>query len=413
MLGYVKFRRYRMFEGESVLSAYADCRSKKLLSNAVGKDGKTVLKSLAIYGANNSGKTAIVDLFATLKSIFDNQWGRLRFSEALFGDDDTTEVEVEFNNGDGLGWVRYGFVYSRSKGFIEEELSLIRYYESGKAKVENVLSIDRRKKEFRLFGHDRSTVVSVVSAARPFLFSISSDLSEYSRLKDYIDCFHRFADSLQIVRLDELPMQATLEAFKSQDEEAKKFIVDFVKLADVSVQSFGYAGSNGEGDDWGLCGSRDLDRLYTEYSKHEAIHRVPSILFDSSGTKRIEALASYLFYALKNGRTLIVDELDNGLHYILTRTIINCFHMLNNDRAQLVFTAHDFTILDRPTMLRKDQLYFTDRQGEGSTLTCAKEYPVCNGGPRGEDSLLRSYQSGDLGRRPYPDFIDLLLGLGE
>lgn len=37
-----------------------------------------------------------------MKSIFDDQWARLRFNEAIFGDDETTEIEVEWSD-DGLG----------------------------------------------------------------------------------------------------------------------------------------------------------------------------------------------------------------------------------------------------------------------------------------------------------------------
>lgn len=414
MLGYLKFKSYRMFEGESVLSAYADCRSKRLLSNAAEHDGRTVLKSLAVYGTNNSGKTSLIDLFAIVKSIFDDQWASLRFGESVFGDAMDTEIEVEFNNNDGLGWIRYGFVYSRSHGFVKENLAHAHYYESGKVRLETVLSIDRGHDEFALFGKDARETLSIVSASRPLLFMISPAFPQYSRLKAYIDCFHRFADSLLIVRMYDVRMEGTIEALKSQDEEAKRFILDFVKLADVSVASFGYEKGSESGldeEEMSLYRNHDFHRLYTEYSKHGAIHRVPSVLFDSSGTKRIEALASYLYYALKRGQTLVVDELDNGLHYILTRTIVNCFNLLSNENAQLIFTAHDFTVLDRPTILRKDQLYFTERQGEESSLVCAKQYSVASGGPRGEDNLLRSYQLGELGRMPLPDFTDLFSGI--
>lgn len=166
MLGYLQFKSYRMLEGISSLSCYADCRSKRLLCNATEKDGRMVLKSLGIYGVNNSGKTGIIDLFAILKSIFDDQWARLRFNEAIFGDDETTEIKVEWSD-DALGWLRYGFAYSRSGGFMKECLSLVRYYVSGKARVDNVLFVDRPKKEFRLFGDKPTADISIISPARP------------------------------------------------------------------------------------------------------------------------------------------------------------------------------------------------------------------------------------------------------
>ena len=38
---------------------------------------------------------------------------------------------------------------------------------------------------------------------------------------------------------------------------------------------------------------------------------VPSLLFDSTGTKKMAALASYIVEALEYGKILIIDELDN------------------------------------------------------------------------------------------------------
>ena len=58
MLGYLQFKSYRMFEGISSLSCYADCRSKRLLCNATEKDGRMVLKSLGIYGLTILAKPA-------------------------------------------------------------------------------------------------------------------------------------------------------------------------------------------------------------------------------------------------------------------------------------------------------------------------------------------------------------------
>jgi len=41
---------------------------------------------------------------------------------------------------------------------------------------------------------------------------------------------------------------------------------------------------------------------------------VPSMIFDSTGTKKIAAIASYVIEALEEGRYLVVDELDSSIH---------------------------------------------------------------------------------------------------
>jgi AAA15 family ATPase/GTPase len=64
---------------------------------------------------------------------------------------------------------------------------------------------------------------------------------------------------------------------------------------------------------------------------------VPSVLFDSVGSKKIEAFVGYIIEALKNGKILIIDELDSSLHFKLTRAIVAMFNNDSNNRAQLIF----------------------------------------------------------------------------
>ena len=56
-------------------------------------------------------------------------------------------------------------------------------------------------------------------------------------------------------------------------------------------------------------------------STYKGVH-VPSMMFDSTGTKKIAAIASYVIEALEQGRILIVDELDSSIHFKLTRAIV-------------------------------------------------------------------------------------------
>ena len=63
---------------------------------------------------------------------------------------------------------------------------------------------------------------------------------------------------------------------------------------------------------------------------------VPSILFDSTGTKKIAALASYIIEGLENGRILVVDELDSSIHFKLTRAIVAMFNNELNSNSQLI-----------------------------------------------------------------------------
>lgn len=60
---------------------------------------------------------------------------------------------------------------------------------------------------------------------------------------------------------------------------------------------------------------------------------VPSLLFDSSGTKKIAALASYVIKALKEGPVLVVDEPDSSINFKLTCSIVSMFNNELNKTA--------------------------------------------------------------------------------
>ena len=42
----------------------------------------------------------------------------------------------------------------------------------------------------------------------------------------------------------------------------------------------------------------------------------------------------------------VIDELDAGLHFKLTRAVVALFNNALNEKAQLIFTTHDVTLLD-------------------------------------------------------------------
>jgi AAA15 family ATPase/GTPase len=68
---------------------------------------------------------------------------------------------------------------------------------------------------------------------------------------------------------------------------------------------------------------------------------------ESDGTQKLIAALPVFLLALKEGRLVIIDELDAKLHPKLLRYIIAMFKnpVLNAKGAQLLFTSHDVTIL--------------------------------------------------------------------
>lgn len=100
------------------------------------------------------------------------------------------------------------------------------------------------------------------------------------------------------------------------------------------------------------------------FQRMESLH----IAKESHGTQNLFALGGYLFDALDEGAIVFIDELDTSLHPFVVKLILNLFQneQTNPHHAQLVFTTHDTSLLDE-TLLRRDQIWFTEKDASGAT----------------------------------------------
>ncbi|HKL58684.1 MAG TPA: AAA family ATPase [Sphaerochaeta sp.] len=85
---------------------------------------------------------------------------------------------------------------------------------------------------------------------------------------------------------------------------------------------------------------------------------------ESSGTLRLFSILLSLIDGVLNGKTFLLDEFDASLHNNMAVFILNLFHA--GDSAQFLFSSHDTNLLDMQ-MLRRDQILFVQKRGDGST----------------------------------------------
>lgn len=130
---------------------------------------------------------------------------------------------------------------------------------------------------------------------------------------------------------------------------------------------------------------------------------------EAEGTKKIFALSPYVFFALEQGATLIVDEFDAKMHPNLTRRIVELFHSTaaNSKNAQLVFITYDSNLLDSQ-LLRRDQISFAQKDKTGATeLYSLVEFK----GIRNDASFEKDYLRGKY--RAVPTNLNQLEALFE
>lgn len=122
---------------------------------------------------------------------------------------------------------------------------------------------------------------------------------------------------------------------------------------------------------------------------------------ESAGTVTLLGMAMLVVDVLGRGAVLGIDELEASLHPMLALELLRLFHdPAHNPRgAQLIFTTHDTNLLgnvvgERP--LRRDQVWFTEKDEAGATHL----YPLTDFQPRKEENLERGYLQGRYGAIP-------------
>ena len=122
---------------------------------------------------------------------------------------------------------------------------------------------------------------------------------------------------------------------------------------------------------------------------------------ESAGNKKLFDLAGALMGAFSEEGAqvlLIIDEIDSNFHPSLLIKLIEMFNdpKINKNNSQLLFTSHDTNLMS-PSIMRRDQFYFAEKQGDEST----KFYSLADlRGIRNDADFAKQYLAGYYGAFP-------------
>ena len=120
---------------------------------------------------------------------------------------------------------------------------------------------------------------------------------------------------------------------------------------------------------------------------------------ESIGTQHFFTRIGGWLQALENGALLVVDQIEDSLHPLLTRRLIKMVQdkAINSKGAQLIFTTHDAMLLDL-NFFRRDQIWFAEKNDE----TCVTElYSLASFSPRKGENVRKGYLQGRFGAIPF------------
>lgn len=376
-----------------------------------------VLTSTCIVGANGAGKSSLVNAMRFVSHFSRPNYrrekdGRIDVEPFIYHSDwkeGPSEFEVMFIQNDTL--YEYGFSLTRLQvirewlfSYTKDETDQRRLFSYTKDETERRKLFsriyDERSDEYKWDLGDSQFVAevdfwkSVTKSNTLFLsvadeFHISKDMEEAR-----IWIAEKFLTRQTVPGYMRPQFSRTVRRFK--EKGWKDRVIDFLNSAGIFV------------DD--ILIDRNEDDKYKPWSvtfsrrnnNNEEIWI--DIRDESRGTKDLFELAAPILDALETGSTLVVDELNLGLHPLAFERLVSMFYNpeINILNSQLIFTTHDLASIEH-ARIDYDQIWLIEKNDE----LAAKLYPLSDYRISGRRSFMKNYLHGIYGAVPRTSRIKL------
>lgn len=401
------------FSDEIRFATKADMRNKKFSSNVHTENNFNILKTVGIYGPNNTGKTCLIKCIRSAKNILLNQ--KPRIMPNIFQESTICQLGITFLE-EGREF-SYDFWYDDKKEeYPYEKFAEITRDQYGNEKETVWLLKDIINGNCQYGDEDLLKMMPLISQSNLLFYLVDS--SKFQQLAEMKQIVTKFASRIDIVNMNNIPLKRTINLMKNQNDLQRK-VVEFIKNSDLYMDDFEYVDMDkirvkmDSDEEKPEEKALDIPEQIMDQIRLVSVYRgvaVPSVLFDSTGTKKIVALASYIIEGIEQGRILVVDELDSSIHFKLTRAIVAMFNNELNTNAQMIFTVHDINLMDCKKMFRKEQIWFVHKDDTGIYVYSLAEF-TAQQGVRDTTDIMEKYRKGVLGALPDPELIRSLLSL--
>lgn len=439
MLVSFSFGNFKSFKEENNISFVAEQSESEGVFSVASPFEYSVLKAAAVYGANASGKSKLFEAFDCMRRlvcpprnmnkipVFDfwrAQFAPFRLSTVMTETPTFFEVVILI---DDIQY-RYG-IELNGEGILDEWLYRKKERES--------LILSRKKQEGdkvetkagKMYINNK-IYASVVSAGMltpdvPLLTLLATFNDELS--KQIVAWFGRTA----VISANDMimPVEALL------DESSKREIVEFMRsfdfnIVDMSMHEMSIDDvpdkirsmiSDEEKKGPVFDGVQTTHRLYNELYERAGVSQFMMERDESFGTNRLLRLSWPILKALKEGRTLLIDEFDSGIHPFIVTAIIRLFYKSDN-HAQLIVNTQNTSLLsypigyeengkDKKYLFRKDQVYIVNKNRYGESNI----YPITHFQRNIRASIEKMYLDGRLTGVPYVELDNIydLIGYGS
>ena len=407
MLIRFSFKNFKSFKNENCLDMEATSLKEHEYNVAKTENGE-YLKVSAIYGANASGKTNVLQAFDYMKK------------RILVSDDSKKNSPIDEEN-------IYSFMINNDPIALEVEIlaknnKIYKYgFEVLKDKIISEWLFEKRVNKFYSIFERENNNVSMKPNKISDLVNIDERtlfLNIYSKIdrnnEDFSNVYDWFVNSMYL-DLGNPNFERFINNRVSlkilSDENYKKELLKFIKTIDSGIEGIRTTPDSIEAVK-SNNGIIDIEVLHR--GENGELKALPFYL-ESNGTRKMFHLFDFFMDALKNGMVLFVDELDAKLHPLLTRYIINLFHnsQTNIGNGQLIYSTHDTVNLNKETF-RRDEIWFAEKDKDGiSEIYALSDYILeddKNAGKkvRNDATYNKDYLTGRYGAIPVLEEFDII-----
>ena len=405
MLIRFSFKNFKSFKNENCLDMEATSL-KEHEYNVAKIDNGEYLKVSAIYGANASGKTNVLQAFDYMKK------------RILVSDDSKKNSPIDEEN-------IYSFMINNDPIALEVEIlaknkKIYTYgFEVLKDKIISEWLFEKRVNKFYAIFERENNNVSMKPNKISELVNIDERtlfLNIYSKIdrnnEDFSNVYDWFVNSTYL-DLGNPNFERFINNRVSlkilSDVNYKKELLKFIKTFDSGIEGIKTTPDSIEAVK-SNNGIIDIEVIHR--GENGELKALPFYL-ESNGTRKMFHLFDFFMDALKNGMVLFVDELDAKLHPLLTRYIINLFHNsdTNKGNGQLIYSTHDTVNLNKETF-RRDEIWFAEKDKDGiSEIYALSDYILeddKNAGKkvRNDATYNKDYLTGRYGAIPVLEEFD-------
>lgn len=393
MIEEISFKNILSFRDETTLSFEATADKSIETSHVVTMpNGMRLLRLAVVFGANASGKTNLLLALEYIYKFWTANPGNMEERtgiEPFILDRKSPGEPSEFNLRIWIDGVRYWYQLKLTdRTVIFEKLS---YYKTTQPIMVFERSLDGEQSVIRI-----NTLVQKIDAEAQRMLSLNclpnmSVFSARGRVNmrfNYVDQMRKwiYADFMPTI-YPTTNMTVYARRMLKDNNDFREHMLDFLKTADFNITG--------------------LNELPNDDAKFSFQHTVETergrevyemnLAHQSGGTRRVLGVEAAVFELTRGNSFLMIDEMDSSLHPDLMEYILKQF-LLESSNGQLLVTTHYDGLLNTiDDLLRKDNIWFTEKDKAGVThLYSLVEFRGLNK----ITNIGRAYRNGMFGALP-------------